>query len=121
MPWQPFQGPAEPYRVWNAEPVRAGRGAASFQLAGGKPVDAPRGSRHPLDGVYNHGKVGALPRLQQAGGLAVGNDDTHARKPLSLDLGGYFRPYPVVAPERIPDPDDHCLQGHVRHTVTVRK
>jgi hypothetical protein len=34
LPWQPFQGPAEPYRVWDAEPVRAGRGAAGFQLAG---------------------------------------------------------------------------------------
>jgi hypothetical protein len=36
-------------------------------------------------------------------------------------VGGYFRPDPVVAPERIPDPDDHGSQGHVRHTVRVRK
>jgi hypothetical protein len=121
LPWQPFQGPAEPYRVWDAEPMRAGRGVAGFQFAGREPVDAPGGSRHPLDGVYHHSKVGALPRLQQAGKLTIGNDDPHAWKPPLLDLGGYYRPYPVVTPERIADPDDHGLQRHVRHTVRVRK
>ena len=84
-------------------------------------MDAPRGGGHPEDGVHHHGKAGAGPRLQQARGLTVGYDYLHAGKMLLLDLGGYRGPYPVVVAERVADPDDHGLGGHVRHTVRVRK
>jgi hypothetical protein len=122
LPWQPFQDPAEPYRVRDAEPVRAGRGAADFQLASGKPVDAPWRSRHPLDGRRppQQGRRHPTPPAARRR-LTIANDDTHAREPLPLDLGRYFRSYPVVAPERIPDSDDYGFGGYVRHTVRVRK
>jgi hypothetical protein len=115
-PGHPVQGQGQGYRIVQAETVRArGPGCANRRADPGadrgpvhdETMDLARMRRLGAYRVDDHGERRPGPGLDQPGGLAVADHESHPGRPEIAQLIDDRKTGAVVAPELVADPDHH--------------